>query len=48
MPVIDGAMQSYPLTLEKLLEHAAAWHPEALVVTAREHGHVDRIGYADL
>jgi len=48
MPVIDGAMQSYPLTLEKLLEHAAAWHPEALVATAREHGHVDRIGYADL
>jgi len=46
--VTHGAMQAYPLTLEKFLEHAAAWHPEAEVVTARDGGRVDRIGYAAL
>jgi fatty-acyl-CoA synthase len=48
MSVTHGAMQSYPLTLDKFLEHAAAWHPEAEVVTAREGGRVERIGYAQL
>ena len=47
MPVTDGAMQSFALTLDKFLEHAARWHPHAEVVTARD-GRVDRIGYADL
>jgi acyl-CoA synthetase (AMP-forming)/AMP-acid ligase II len=46
--MIDGGMQSFPLTLEKFLAHAARWHPEAQVVTGREGGRVDRIGYADL
>ncbi|NLG77360.1 MAG: long-chain fatty acid--CoA ligase, partial [Xanthomonadaceae bacterium] len=46
--MIDGAMQSFPLTLDKLLEHAAKWHPQAQVISARERGRVDRIGYADL
>ena len=27
MPMIDGAMQSFALTLDKFLEHAAKWHP---------------------
>ena len=48
MPMIDGAMQSFALTLDKFLEHAAKWHPHAEVVTAREGGRVDRIGYAEL
>lgn len=48
MSMIDGAMQSFPLTLDKLLEHAAKWHPQAQVISARERGRVDRIGYADL
>ncbi|HSI19121.1 MAG TPA: AMP-binding protein [Sphingomonas sp.] len=47
MQVIDGAMQSFPLTLDRILGHAAKWHAEAEVVTAREGG-VDRIGYATL
>jgi len=48
MPVIAGAMQAYPLTIEKFLDHAAAWHPHAVVATGRDAGRVDRIGYAAL
>jgi len=46
--VIDGAMQSFALTLDKFLEHAAKWHPDAEVVTACEGGRIARIGYRDL
>jgi len=46
--MIDGSMQSYPLTVDKFLDHAAKWHPRAEVVTAREGGASQRIGYADL
>jgi 3-(methylthio)propionyl---CoA ligase len=48
MPMTDGEMQSYPLTLDKFLRHAARWHPRAEVVTGREDGRIDRIGYAGL
>ncbi|MDH5834624.1 AMP-binding protein [Luteimonas kalidii] len=48
MPVIHGQMQPYALTLDRLLAHGAKWHPQAEVVTAREGGQVDRIGYAGL
>lgn len=48
MPLADGEMQHYALTLDKILEHAAKWHPQAQVVTARKDRTVDRIGYADL
>ena len=44
----DGAMQDFPLTLDRFLRHAAKWHPRAEVVTAREGGAIDRVGYADL
>jgi len=47
MPVIDGSMQAFPLTLDRILTHAAKWHPEAEVVTARDGG-VDRVDYATL
>ena len=46
--MIDGAMQEFALTLDKFLDHAAKWHPKAEVVTARDGGRVDRVGYADL
>ena len=46
--MIDGQMQSFPLTLNKFLEHAAKWRPNTEVVTAREDGGRDRIGYAGL
>ena len=43
--MIDGALQPYGLTLDKFLDHAAKWHADAEVVTARGAGVVDRIGY---
>lgn len=46
--MIDGEMQAFSLTLDKFLDHAAKWTPEARVVTAREDGRIDHIGYADL
>ncbi|MGK6320902.1 AMP-binding protein [Sphingomonas sp. DT-204] len=46
--MIDGSTQDYPLTLDKFLHHAAKWHPNAEVVTARDDGRIDRIGYAEL
>jgi acyl-CoA synthetase (AMP-forming)/AMP-acid ligase II len=46
--MIDGSMQTYALTLNRFLDHAAKWHPEAEVVTAREGGAIDRIDYAAL
>lgn len=48
MPLTDGEMQPYSLTLNKFLEHAAKWHPEAEVVTALGDGRRERIGYAEL
>ena len=46
--MIDGAMQEFPLTLDKLLDHAAKWHPRAQVVTGRDGGRIDRVSYAEL
>jgi acyl-CoA synthetase (AMP-forming)/AMP-acid ligase II len=44
----DGTMQPYALTIDKFLGHAAKWHPDSEVVTARADGATDRIGYARL
>ena len=46
--MIDGSMQSYALTLDKFLSHAAKWHPGAEVVSAGLDGGVRRIAYAAL
>ena len=46
--MLDGAMQPYALTLNKFLEHAAKWHPDIEVVTAREGGEIHRVSYAEL
>lgn len=46
--MIDGSMQTYALTLDKFLSHAAKWHPGAEVVSAGAEGAVRRIGYAVL
>lgn len=44
----DGAMQSYGLTLDKILDHAAKWHAVTEVVTAGAGGANARIGYGRL
>lgn len=46
--MIDGAMQFFPLTLDRFLAHAAKWSPTSEVVTARQDGSIARIGYAAL
>ena len=46
--MIDGAMQDFPLTLDRFLDHAAKWHPQAEVVTALEGRVIGRVGYAEL
>lgn len=46
--MIDGEMQAFSLTLDKFLDHAAKWCPNGEVVTGREGGEIDRVGYADL
>ncbi|WP_235524831.1 AMP-binding protein [Caulobacter sp. Root1455] len=48
MLMADGDVQSFALTLDKFLDHAAKWSPRAQVVTAGEGGRIDRIGYAEL
>jgi 3-(methylthio)propionyl---CoA ligase len=48
MRMIDGAIQDYALTLDKILDHAAKWAPQKEVVTARPDGSTTRIGYAGL
>jgi acyl-CoA synthetase (AMP-forming)/AMP-acid ligase II len=46
--MIDGDVQSFALTLDKFLDHAAKWTPDAQVVTAGDGGRIDRIGYRAL
>lgn len=41
-------MQSYSLTIDKFLDHAAKWWPEREIVTAEAGRASHRIGYADL
>lgn len=44
--MIDGSIQTFPLTLDRILDHAAKWHPEVEVVTAGENGVNRRVVYA--
>jgi 3-(methylthio)propionyl---CoA ligase len=48
LPVIDGSMQDFPLTLDRIVAHAAKWHPEVQVATAGEGGAIAHASYADL
>ncbi|HWE48018.1 MAG TPA: AMP-binding protein [Caulobacteraceae bacterium] len=41
-------MQSYPLTVDKLLDHAAKWSGDREIVTAVAGAAADRIGYSGL
>ena len=44
----DGSMQHYALTLNRFLDHAAKWHPDAQVVTAGDSSVSSRTGYGAL
>lgn len=46
--MIPGTMQPYALTLDKLIDHAAKWHPNSEVVTAQEDGTSARVDYGEL
>ncbi len=46
--MIDGSIQSFPLTLDAILDHAAKWHGDAEVVTAREGQSNHRVTYSEL
>ncbi|MDQ4419039.1 AMP-binding protein [Sphingobium sp. DEHP117] len=46
--MMHGTMQDYPLLLNSFLDHAARWHSDAEVVTARGDGSTDRVGYGAL
>lgn len=46
--MIDGAIQDYPLTLDKVLDHAARWHPEKTVTTVGADGSLARVDYSGL
>lgn len=46
--MISPYVQDYALTLNRFLEHAAKWHPNAGVVTATGGGEAIRVSYAEL
>ncbi|WP_337187789.1 long-chain-fatty-acid--CoA ligase [Phenylobacterium sp.] len=43
-----GAMQNWPLTVDKILDHAKAWHPDREVVTRSVEGPIVRTTYAQI
>ena len=46
--MIDGAMQDFPLTLDRFLVHAGKWHPDAEIVTATSDGDLLRSSYVEV
>lgn len=43
-----NAMQDFPLTLDKILDHASKWHPEVEISTAGENGVIAHTNYRRL
>jgi fatty-acyl-CoA synthase len=43
-----GLMQDWPLTVDKILDHAKNWHPHREVVTRSVEGPIVRISYAEI
>ena len=43
-----GLMQDWPLTVDRILDHAKAWHPNREVVTRSVEGPIVRVTYAEL
>lgn len=48
MQMMHGTLQSYSLTLDKIIEHAAKWHGEKEVITASGGGADERTSYRDV
>lgn len=46
--MIDGSIQTFSLTLDKILDHAAKWHCDTEIATAREGQDNARVTYAEL
>ncbi len=46
--MIDGSMQSFSLTLDRIVDHAAKWYCDTEVVTAGSNGNISRVGYGEL
>ncbi len=45
---MQGLMQNWPLTLDKVIDHAAAWHPTREVVTRSLEGPIVRATYGEI
>ena len=45
---MQGLVQDWPLTLDRIIRHAARWHGEREVVSRRPDGSPDRTSYADI
>jgi acyl-CoA synthetase (AMP-forming)/AMP-acid ligase II len=45
---MHGLMQRWPLTVEKILDHAAAWRAQGEIVAPSSHGGMARGGYGQL
>ena len=45
---MQGLMQDWPLTLDRIIQHAAKWHGEREVVSRRPDGSRDRTCYAEV
>jgi len=43
-----GLMQNWPLTVDRILDHAKAWHPDVEVVTRSVEGPIIRTTYTDI
>lgn len=45
---LNGLMQNWPLTTNRIIDHAARWHGTREIVSRLEDGRIDRCGYAAL
>ena len=45
---MQGLMQDWPLTLNRIIEHAAKWHGDREVLSRRPDGPLERTSYAEI
>ncbi|HMN52680.1 MAG TPA: AMP-binding protein, partial [Sphingopyxis sp.] len=45
---MDGLMQNVPLTVDRIIDHAANWHGTREIVSRDAEGRVTRTTYADV